>query len=51
MIDLTACPDPSCLSVAEIVDDYEADSTCGPVRHLVTLCVLGHHYLSTRARC
>lgn len=47
MIDLTACPDLACDLPAEVVDDYTADSTCGPVRHLVTLCVLGHRYLST----
>lgn len=47
MLVLTVCPDLACGLLAEVVDDYTADSTCGPVRHLVTVCVGRHQYVST----
>jgi hypothetical protein len=41
---LTYCPDPDCFAPAEIADDYVSDSTCGPVRHRITVCVNRHRY-------
>lgn len=41
------CPDPDCLAPAEVVDVYDAESTAGPVRHVVTLCARRHRYVST----
>ena len=42
--DFTVCPDGRCGEVAEVVDVYDADSTGGPVRHVVTLCLYRHRY-------
>lgn len=41
---LTTCPDADCAAPAEVVDDYDAESTHGPVRHRVVLCVRRHRY-------
>ena len=46
MLDLTYCPDPDCYAPAEIVDDYHADSTAGPIRHVVTMCIHRHRYVT-----
>lgn len=44
VLELTYCP--GCGAPAEVLDDYEADSTNGPVRHVVTMCVMRHRYVS-----
>lgn len=38
------CPDEGCDQVAEIKDVYTLPSTDGPVRHVIVLCVLKHHF-------
>ena len=45
-VDWTTCPDLDCGRIAEVVDDYECESTNGPVRHVASMCVLGHHYVT-----
>jgi hypothetical protein len=41
---LTYCPDARCYAPAEVVDDYDSESTDGPVRHRVVLCANRHRY-------
>lgn len=43
---LTYCPDPACFAPAEVVDTYHAESTHGPVRHVVTVCIHRHRYVT-----
>ena len=45
-LDLTYCPDPDCYAPAEVVDICDAESTDGPVRHVVTVCVRRHQYVT-----
>ena len=44
MLDLTACPEPGCSSPAEIVDRFALRSTDGPIEHVRTRCLNGHHF-------
>lgn len=44
VLDLVTCPDPECLSPAEVLDRSTVDGTAGPVEWLVTLCLRGHRF-------
>ena len=45
MLDLTACPEPSCSSPAQIVDRSAWQSTDGPIEHVRIQCLNRHHFL------
>jgi hypothetical protein len=44
MLSLTACPEPACVSPAEITDRYALWSTDGPIEHASTRCLFRHHF-------
>lgn len=46
-VDLTACPEPGCEQVAEVIDRFALDSTSGPVEHVATFCVANHRRIHT----
>jgi hypothetical protein len=43
-VDLTACPDPKCVSLAEVVWRAVLESTDGPVEFARTRCLAGHAF-------
>jgi hypothetical protein len=45
MLELVACPDPACGTVAEIVDTVTLDSTGGPVETVRTRCLYRHTFV------
>jgi len=42
--EIIACPEPSCLAPAEVVDRFVLASTDGPVEHVKTWCLAGHGF-------
>jgi hypothetical protein len=42
MFPLTACPEPTCDTAAEVIDRYTLPSTAGPVEMVRTYCVARH---------
>jgi hypothetical protein len=44
MLQVIACPDPSCQAAAHIVDRWTWQSTDGPVEHVKTACERGHWF-------
>jgi hypothetical protein len=50
MMSLVPCPDPGCRAVAEISDRITVGSTHGPIEHVRTLCLDGHHFLLPASR-
>jgi hypothetical protein len=44
MLDLTACPEPGCMSPAEIIERFAMGSTGGPMEHVRTRCLYKHHF-------
>ena len=45
MLDLTACPEPTCSSPAEIFDRSALQSTDGPIEHVRIGCLNRHYFL------
>jgi hypothetical protein len=45
MLDLTACPEPSCSSPAQIFDRSALQSTDGPIEHVRIRCLNWHNFL------
>jgi pheromone shutdown protein TraB len=43
MIEFVACPEPGCDAAAEITARWVWSSTDGPLEHVKTSCVNGHH--------
>ena len=43
MTEIVVCPEPGCDAAAEIVSRWVWPSTDGPVEHVKTSCVRGHH--------
>jgi hypothetical protein len=41
MLQVIACPDPTCQAAAQIVDRWTWQSTDGPVEHVKTACEHG----------
>lgn len=50
MLDLTACPEPGCMSPAEVVDRFALGSTDGPLEHVRIQCLYRHHFLMLAER-
>jgi hypothetical protein len=50
MLWLVPCPDASCGALAEISDRITIGSTDGPVEHVRTLCLDGHHFFMPASR-
>lgn len=44
MLQVIACPDPTCQAAAQIVDRWTWQSTDGPVEHVKTACERGHWF-------
>ncbi len=44
MLDLIQCPDPTCRALAEVIDRFSLYSTDGPIEHVRTRCLRGHHF-------
>jgi len=44
-LELTACPEPTCGTVAEINDRFTFASTGGPLEHVKTYCANGHVFI------
>jgi hypothetical protein len=42
--EIVACPEPTCQAPAEVADAFVLASTGGPVTHLKTSCLQGHHF-------
>jgi hypothetical protein len=47
MLDIIACPDPTCQAPARIVDRWTFGSSNGPVEHVQTGCDRGHWFTPT----
>ena len=50
MLWLVPCPDPACGALAEISDRVAVGSTDGPIEHVRTLCLEGHHFFLPGSR-
>jgi hypothetical protein len=47
MLQVIACPDPTCQAPARIVDRWTWGSSDGPVEHVKTGCERGHWFTPT----
>jgi len=47
MLQVIACPDPTCQAAAHIVDRWTWASTDGPVEQVKTTCQRGHWFTPT----
>jgi hypothetical protein len=47
MLQVIACPDPTCHAPARIVDRWTWGSSDGPVEHVKTGCERGHWFTPT----
>jgi hypothetical protein len=47
MLEVIACPDPTCQAPARIVDRWTWGSSHGPVEHVKTGCERGHWFTPT----
>ena len=45
MLDLIVCPEPTCETIAEIVDRFVLESTDGPLEMARTVCLHRHIFL------
>ena len=48
--EIVACPEPTCQAPAEVADAFVLASTSGPVTHLKTSCLQGHHFTLPQER-
>jgi hypothetical protein len=49
MLDLVACPDPSCHQPADVQDRLIMESTSGPVEHVKIHCLSRHNFFMPAA--
>jgi len=45
MVQLSACPEPTCNAPAEVTDRFTLESTDGPIEHCKTYCVRRHIFI------